>query len=555
MAFFAIEILISANILSPFIIRIESAHFADLLDTLIGVLATIIGIGIPILFLVVEALVAIKADYLIGVFLEHSSVIWVAKLTIVTIAVLLCIRYIFVMYPSLTEMHYRLFGFFSLVAVFISLFEVGRVISRLARIRQRDYFKSIFAETLWKEIVQHLNLEVDSRLAKKFVEPVLDAAQLKPQIGLEGLHGYAAIRWRKSGRITDINLYQLEEALKSQFIPRTTDTRGLHSIAAFKTVQVGDVAIYLKMPESDIKKVSGKILDAFTIQKLPLSDASLREMLSWLKDTAIKAIHEDSEGEYEYALQQYYRILILSFQLPVVEVRDFEDWVRDSFGKWNITFEAASDIRDISVAATNATNDCFNLILIVKLFEALVFGLCNGQPDHIGDTEMILGLYQGIFLNNIKVRNQIRSVATYNSLVKNFLAPGTFWYTHTRAEGIQEFRRRILIYKLVIRTLAVMIKSAIDEQDARNVKDLLALVNKDKLQLEMMPIAYWMSDPSALEKMPADEMLEAEARRTEVYEASVEFQSDIRELIIDNQIAALAYLFEKIVKANLGRNC
>ena len=476
------------------VFSIDKDSLVRLLETLTGSLATLIGIGIPVLFLVIESVASRKASYLLKQYLDKSGVVSTALSGLGVLAGLLAARYIFAFYSLPSGSYNFIFSLMAFLATLYVLIEIFRVISRLRSVFMPEFLEDVLSGSLQKEINRQLLNEVNSRLAEQFCNEVYSKHDIRHYVGIENTGDYAPVYWHQSGQLIDMNLTRFDFALGDQQLisPGRQQPRGLYTRRIFDRVQKGEVAFYLSASKDVALELAQSILPAFRIAKRPGATGYIQPLLEWLKERAVSAIRDESEGEYERTINRYCHMLSLSFQLPVLPAEGLRQLF--DLGKWDLTFLVVFDLRNIAEAAARSPNDTFVRRLAWSLVFMMEQGVHSGRSEHLGDIPSVLELYPTMFYSCLKSGHSPAARAVYDSLLDTFIDWFSFWELKGRQPTLEEFQRREKIYFLTIKTVAQMLRTAIDERDIDNVHGLFQRLQLGELGLDNIRVSRWNSN-------------------------------------------------------------
>ncbi len=528
-----------------FVLSEQSYH--KILEILIGVLATLLGLGIPILILVVDNVSNKKANYLLPSFLRASGIIRIAELGLVVLAVL--IGSTFLSSLSIIYNEYLSFpiGFTLTFATLIVLMGLIRIIWRMNNLFSDTYMEEKLSAILLEEIQRHLSNEIDYRTATSICESTYSQLGFHHYLGVGYLRDYYPIYWQKSGMIIDVNLDLLQKALSDQRIQTVAQLpRGWYTKKALDQVHKGEAAFYVRCRQDDISDIGRALMAPFKISRRIRSSDNISAVMELLKNRTLDAIRQGHESEYRTALARYCQILGNSAELPVIanRVTPLSSW-----GRWNITFLAIMDLRTIAEVSAQSSQEEYIRWLAWSLSEVMTTTLLNSKQEHTGEIPAILDLYPAIYHFCFKHGQPQFANAAYEPLTDTFLDPHEFWTIKHGEPSLSQYTRRKEVYFQTIRTIGVILRNAIDNQDNEHTKRILLNLTLGELGMNMFHNSRWAREEWII--MPllqgADpNAAEALHQELEIRKAANTFPNELDGYIRSIRFAAASYVLEGV---------
>ncbi len=521
-------------------------NFTSLIDILISVMAALLGIGIPILILVVDNISSKKANYLLPLFFRASGVIQTAGLGLSILALLIILKFFTGLSIYYDRSTYFWIGFTFALATIIVLIDLIRVIRRMNNLFSDAYMEEKLSITLADEIRNYLSYEIDYRLAESAYESIYSKFGFHHYLGIGFVRELQPVYWSKSGRITDIDLNHLEKILKDARI-QTLDNypRGYYTKNAFDIVTKNELAFYVRCSNKDIKKISKSLLAVFKISHrvYPVADISaIRELL---KARTIDAIGDGAEREYELALSRYCEILRISDELPALD----SDMPNSVWGKWRITFLAIMDLQTIAEICLQSPHQTYIRRLAWSLTNVMSSTLLDGRQEHIGEIPAILGLFPGIYHFCFKSDKLEMASVAYQPLLDTFLDPHEFWLINQGKPTMEKYQRRKDVYFKTIWTVAIILRNAIDNNDKDSVMKIFHKLALGELGMNGFHNSRWARDEWIISPL-LETASEAETKELideiEIRNSINNFPNEVNEYIGLIRFAAASYVFEGV---------
>ncbi len=527
--------------------QLSELNYSNLLDVLIGALATLLGIGIPILILVVDNVSSKRANYLLPSFLRASGIIQTAELGLVILAVLIGSKFIF----SLSLIYDSQLSFpiaFTLTfATLVVLMGLIRIVWGMNNLFSNTYMDEKLSTTLSAEIQHHLSNEINYRLAKSLCQTLYSQLGFHHYLGVGYTRDYHAIYWQKSGRIIDINFHLLQDALNDQRIQTVAQLpRGWYTKKAFDEVSKGEIAFYVRCKEEHLSEIRRSLLAPFKISPKIRSSGNISAVMDLLKNRALEAIRQGIVSDYRTALARYCEILGNSAELPVIadSATPLSSW-----GKWNITFLAIMDLRTIAEVSAQNPQEEYIRRLAWSLSEVMTNTLLNSKQDHTGEIPAILDLYPAIYHFCFKHSRPLFANAAYEPLMDTFLDPHEFWAIKHGQPSLSQYIRRKGVYFQTIRTIGIILRNAIDNQDFVHTKTILQNLTLGELGMNMFHNSRWARDEWIITPLSQNAGLketEELNEELEIRKAVNIFPNELDGYIRSIRFAAAAYVIEGV---------
>jgi hypothetical protein len=474
------------------VVTLTADDAQSLIDVLITTLATVAGIVLPIVILVVQSLAGRRAEFLMQPLLRRSGFVWAAIFVLANVAILAGLRYLLsaglISGPPITFVATS----FALTVAVIGLLEIIRVVISVPAMVSRKAFDHVLYEEFHLAVAREFTKEVQARIGERLLERVFESSEFKRDVHLYPPHIFQPVPWSKTGIITDVNLMVLQSALGNTNLESHTRYRvkGVHQLHLLGEVQAGTSAFQIVCPADAARRVGAQLLRAIRVRSLRSTGVDVYTLLEHLRDRALAAVREDAGNDLYIALDQYRRVLARSFTLPVFRAESFNDWIRESLGKWNLTFRAALDLRTIGAAAADSGREHLLRQILVALHITMLEGIYFGREEHVGDLQLLAGLYNDLYSYCIDKGYDDRAAIVFDSFAR-LLNPSTFWEMRTRTAKWQHVIRRRDAYILILRQSAHMLKAAIDNENTAQFEAIYKWLDALVDDLRGVPIGSW----------------------------------------------------------------
>lgn len=488
--FFIFNELLLAGGITPFFYKLDSESTNEILGSFIDALAAMIGIVIPLTILVIEFLGRDSGD-VIDIYLDMTEI----KIVALSALIVLALHGVTKLLVGANLIPTSSFYFYALVLLgmldLAVLFGVGRVLNKVRRSLNNDFFVEAFLRRIEREVRESQRNEVEyrySRIAQTNIGRIfalrrsflpLPSSNLPPNT--------MPLVASKSGAITDVHI--LKWIAFGQSLKATLDSdptlRGYIVRLIGDVVSEGDPVAYVASTEGqNAEDLQLKLDESLKIQKGALSQGTdISRLLRHLKTKTRLAVREEDDVLFDQFLDVYLSIFDLGIDLPAPPS---DSPVPQPFSGWNVIATIVFHLRETIDVAAQSRNDHFVRGLAFRL-SLVVEAIIQRSDSYVSESlRDILGLFATMYFYSRQYGNHSGMTRSFSYLSKRTIDHAwisKFEGAYASQEALHNLKG---ILSSIFYVLVSIAQSMIEYHDLNNLKTLLNRLRPD----EFLPVFY-----------------------------------------------------------------
>ncbi|MEZ4594101.1 MAG: hypothetical protein R3D55_23615 [Chloroflexota bacterium] len=471
---------------------LDSQQAADILASSLEYLAGLVGIVLPIIFIIVEFVSKDKgASSLVDVYLDKTDLKTTAIWALIFLAIEAAIMAIF--RANILIFVHPKFVFFSILLFTLLnlgiIFETGKTIWNLRNSLSNRFLIETLSSKLATEIRKSQKIEVVYRLSRRANLNIYEQLGLERSQYGQQLQNMIPILSTRTGVLKDIHLLQLQEF--SQLI-ETTSERAFLAKLVNDSVQKDDVIAYVPSSLSiQTEEIHQMIENCFILREeqdeTNTTNDEVKTLLNQVKQAAESSIREENSLFFDELMSVYHQIFEMGVGLPIPASTEwFSDFI---FRGWFANRIAIIHLRDFVEVSARSKNREFIDNLSYDIRKIAISMIQNSNVLIDDNLSEVLGLYAGMYYFSHKYKNDLGINRSYFYLTRNIIDQIWDNYVHalSKEENLQAIKNLTLILNHVLETLSKILHQTFLNQDEATLTSLLNIIQPKELLASFHP--------------------------------------------------------------------
>ncbi len=469
---------------------LSAQQAADILASSLEYLAGLVGIVLPIIFIIVEFVSKDKgASSLVDVYLDKTDLKTTAIWALVFLATEAAIMAIFraniliFVHPKFVLYSILLFTLLNLGIIF----ETGKTIWNLRNSLSNRFLIETLSSKLATEIRKSQKIEVVYRLNRRVNLNIYEQLGLgRSQYGQQ-LQNMIPILSTRTGVFKDIHLLKLQEF--SQLIETTSERAFLVKLVN-DSVQKDEVIAFVPSSLSiQTEEIHQMIKNCFIVREeqdvTNTTNDEVKTLLTQVKQVAESSIREENNLFFDELMSVYRQIFELGVGLPIPASTEwFSDFI---FRGWFANQIAIRHLRDFIEISTRSKNRDFIGALSYNIFRIAESMIQNSHIVVDDNLSEVLGLYVRMYYFSHRNENELGINRSYFYLTRDIIDGVLRNYSDALDHTAQTITNLTVILNHILDVLSKILYQAFLSHDTATLTSLLNIIQPDELLAHFHP--------------------------------------------------------------------
>lgn len=468
--------------------NLDSQRAADILASSIEYLAGLVGIILPIIFIIVEIVSKDKGiGSLVHIYLEKMEL---TRTTIFAL-ILLAIEVAFMTIFRADIIKYSPFFlyFISLITLLnlSVIFETGKIIVTLPHTLSSNFLVETLSEQLTSEIRRSRKFEILYRKSQIINLHELQKLEIStPQPKHQQPQNTFKLHAIRSGVIEDIKLTALGKF--AQHVKSISDETIFITKLVNDSIQedetIAFIPLHLKEHTNELQKNLNSIFKLGKAKDESSTNESVKALLKQVKQTTEVAIREENKLFFDQLMSVYQQIFELKDDLPLPSYTNPNNW---QFRSWMANQIIVLHLRDFVKISARSKNQEFISSLSFEIRKIIGSMIQNSQVTIDEHLWGMLNLYEEMYYFSFN-HNESGISLSYEGLTQTII-DYEWIYSLNQSHKFQAVQNQIDILDMILGVLSRILLQAFKNEDLNTFKTLLNRMKPDEL-LAHLPFSY-----------------------------------------------------------------